>query len=584
MGVVYLAQHLRLKQRRALKLLPQEFAEDANFRARFERESELAASLEHPAIVPIHDAGEVDGILYIAMRYVPGSDLKEIITSEGSLPPDRVIALLEQISDALDTAHETGLVHRDVKPQNTLVSPARSARDREHAYLTDFGLTKRYDSKTGLTSAGMMVGTADYMSPEQLRSQDVDARSDVYALGCMFYECLVGKVPFDSPSITAAIMAHMSAPPPKVTDARPDLPPMFDYVVERAMAKDKGDRFQSCSDLIGAAKEGLRILQEWGPAPTSGTVVAGGGFGPSPGGTEVASSPRRWQGNGGGTVAATPAPADTRVSDGDVAAAGAGPSAEAQQQPSGSRDFPGQGGQQQGSMGGQQGAVGGQQGPVGGPPQWGPSPGPYPARGAASGGSQDRRKLMIMISSGVGLVVAILAAFLLLSGGEPDPPEPDPDPQPPVEGLTSLFEPKSQTTFTSDLSTLLPAAVGPFQFQSDLPVTCEVDPAAASAGKTYVAGNRTLDLFVCGFASPDQATAEMTRSLDFNAGQGVTPVLDPPSTPVLDDSGNQVGEAFYLENENGATPTIAWTNGTLHGQLICRPNCDLDNLYNELEF
>src|SRR5437773_948653 len=189
MGVVYRAHDLALDRHVALKLLAPEFAGDVRFRERFLRESRLAASLDHPAIIPIYDAGEVAGQLYIAMRLVEGTDLKRLLAESGPLEPGRALGLLEQVAEALDEAHERGLVHRDVKPSNVLVD------ERGHCYLADFGLSRRLAERDD-PSRGRTVGTADYVAPEQIRGEEVGPAADVYSLGCVLYECLTGGPPF----------------------------------------------------------------------------------------------------------------------------------------------------------------------------------------------------------------------------------------------------------------------------------------------------------------------------------------------------------------------------------------------------
>jgi serine/threonine protein kinase len=189
MSVVYRAEDLRLKRKVALKLLTPELAQDERFRERFLRESELAASIDHPSIVPIYEAGEVDGQLYIAMRYVEGTDLKRMLHKEGALAPARALRLIGEVAEALDVAHERGLIHCDVKPSNVLIA---APHRREHGYLADFGLTKSASEGSGMTGTDLLLGTPDYVSPEQIRGEQVDGRADVYALGCLVYECLTG--------------------------------------------------------------------------------------------------------------------------------------------------------------------------------------------------------------------------------------------------------------------------------------------------------------------------------------------------------------------------------------------------------
>ncbi len=234
MGAVYRAEDMRLGRKVALKLLAPGLAENERFRERFLRESQLAASLDHPHIVPIYAAGEADGQLYLAMRYVEGYDLKQLLAREGRLEPGRALLLLGQVADALDAAHERGLIHRDVKPGNVLIA---SRAGREHCYLGDFGLTKQTASISGLTGTGELVGTVNYVSPEQIRGEAVDAHADVYALGCVLYECLAGQPPFARESDVATLWAHVNEPPPQLGGA-------IDSELARALSKTPGDRHE----------------------------------------------------------------------------------------------------------------------------------------------------------------------------------------------------------------------------------------------------------------------------------------------------------------------------------------------------
>src|ERR671936_971007 len=193
MSVVYLAHDPRLKRNVALKLLAPELAEDERFRVRFQRESQRAASLDHPNVVPIYEAGEVDGLLHIAMRYVPGTDLKALLRREGALAPDRALTLVGQVASALDAAHQRGLVHRDVKPSNVLLT---GRPGKEHCYLADFGLSTSASDRSALADPRQVVGTIDYVAPEQIRGDVVRSSADVYSLTCLLYECLTGRVPF----------------------------------------------------------------------------------------------------------------------------------------------------------------------------------------------------------------------------------------------------------------------------------------------------------------------------------------------------------------------------------------------------
>jgi serine/threonine-protein kinase len=257
MSVVYLAEHTGLKRKAALKLLTPELALDERFRERFVRESQMAAALDHPNIIPIYEAGEIDGVLYIAMRYVRGTDLKTLLSDEGALTPERALAICTQAAASLDAAHAEGLVHRDVKPANILLAPGPRSDSPEHVYLSDFGVTKRTSSGTGLTGTGQFIGTLDYAAPEQIEGRPLDARTDVYSLGCVLYECLTGEVPFPRESDMAVLWAHMSQPPPKVTERKPDLPAAIDTVVEKGMAKSPDDRYSTCGQLVDGAQEAL---------------------------------------------------------------------------------------------------------------------------------------------------------------------------------------------------------------------------------------------------------------------------------------------------------------------------------------
>jgi DNA-binding beta-propeller fold protein YncE/predicted Ser/Thr protein kinase len=246
MGVVYRATDLRLERPVALKLIAPELAEDERFRERFLRESRLAASLDHRGVVPIHAAGEEAGQLFIAMRYVEGEDLKTLLRREGALAPERSLAILSQIAEALDAAHERGLVHRDVKPGNVLLD------GREHAYLTDFGLTKQLGGAS--TETGQVVGTFDYLAPEQIRGEAVDARTDCYAFACVLYECLTGSPPFRRPTEAEVLWAHMQEQPPAVL-----VYPELDSVVRKALAKEKNERYASCGDFLASAASALGL-------------------------------------------------------------------------------------------------------------------------------------------------------------------------------------------------------------------------------------------------------------------------------------------------------------------------------------
>jgi serine/threonine protein kinase len=246
MSVVYRAHDLALDRKVALKLLAPELAEDERFRSRFLRESRVAASLDHPNVIPIYEAGEAEGLLCIAMRYVEGTDLKTLLRHNGALAPEQALAYCAQVAAALDTAHAHGLVHRDVKPSNVLIAQGG------HCYLADFGLTHDAGDRSDLTLTGQVVGSVDYAAPEQIEGKPVDGRADVYSLGCLLYECLTGSVPFPKDSDLAVLWAHVNEPPPRL-DAHSSLGP----VIKRALAKNPGDRYETCGALVDAAHAAL---------------------------------------------------------------------------------------------------------------------------------------------------------------------------------------------------------------------------------------------------------------------------------------------------------------------------------------
>ncbi|MET9960717.1 serine/threonine-protein kinase [Streptomyces sp. NPDC006326] len=255
MAVVYCAKDLRLDRTVALKLIAPERARDETFRRRFTHESRVAAQIDHPHIVPIFEAGETDGVLYIAMRYVSGPDLAALLAREGPLPVATALRIVTQVASALDAAHEHDLVHRDVKPGNILVAAGTDSDHPEYVYLTDFGLTKRSLSLTGFTTAGEFVGTLDYMAPEQISGRPVDGRCDLYSLACVVFECLTGEPPFRSDQdVTRLLWAHQYDPPPALSERRPGIAPAADEVLAKALAKVPEDRYGSCLEFVAALR------------------------------------------------------------------------------------------------------------------------------------------------------------------------------------------------------------------------------------------------------------------------------------------------------------------------------------------
>ena len=274
MGIVYRARDLTLDRVVAFKLIAPEFATEPDFRARFKRESRQAASIRHPNVISIYSAGEEGDLLFITMDYVEGTDLKNFVGIRGRLDPKLAADLVSQVASGLEAAHARGLVHRDVKPANVLIENQR------HAYLTDFGLTKRATAGSALTRTGLIVGTTDYLAPEQIQGDKLDARGDVYALGCVLYEALTGFVPYPRDTGAATMWAHMSEPPPSVLERAPDVPVEYDVVVSRAMAKDPNQRFTSAEALgralqaaaaDGGSRGGVLIPEtSESPAPAAG--------------------------------------------------------------------------------------------------------------------------------------------------------------------------------------------------------------------------------------------------------------------------------------------------------------------------
>jgi CheY-like chemotaxis protein/predicted Ser/Thr protein kinase len=255
MGVVYRAEHLNLRRRAAIKIIAPDLAESAGFRERFTREARIAAALQHPNIVAVYDAGEVDGLLYLAMQYIEGEDLAAMLRRERRLRPYRAIDVCRQVASALDAAHAMGLIHRDVKPANVLIAGRT-------AFLTDFGLTKQLDGGAQLTRPGDVVGSIHYVAPEQIEGAQVTARTDVYSLACLLFHCLTGQVPFTRDGDVAVIYAHLSEEPPRLSALQPDLPPGLDAVMAKALDKSPDRRFPGCGDMISAARA---VLDAVGP-------------------------------------------------------------------------------------------------------------------------------------------------------------------------------------------------------------------------------------------------------------------------------------------------------------------------------
>jgi serine/threonine protein kinase len=278
MAVIYRARDTRLNRPVALKVLAPELTENESFRKRFMRESQLAASIDHPHIIPIYRAGQFEDALYLAMRFVDGTDLHGLLARTGPLDLPLAVRVFDQIGSALDVAHEHDLVHRDVKPGNVLVDQHGGGPGRFHLYLTDFGLTKRIASLSGLTAPGHFLGTVDYIAPEQIAGRPADARTDVYALGCVLFEALTGDRPFDRETDAAVLFAHLHDRPPSVAAARSDLPRVVDRIVAKAMAKEPGARYGSCHEMVVDLRALATKAASARPAPEPrGAPAAGAG-------------------------------------------------------------------------------------------------------------------------------------------------------------------------------------------------------------------------------------------------------------------------------------------------------------------
>jgi serine/threonine-protein kinase len=292
MAVVFGAYDERLERQVALKILAPALAQDEDFRRRFIAESRAAAAVEDPHIIPVYEAGEADGVLFIAMRLVPGGDLRTLVAERGPLAPVRAEWIVSAVASALDAAHACGLVHRDVKPANMLldVRPGRP----DHVYLTDFGVSKMSVSSGGVTGNGQFIGTLDYAAPEQILGLPVDGRTDQYQLGCAAFELLCGHPPYSGKQGPAAMYSHMSAPPPATTSERPELPAGVDSVFARVLAKSPADRYESCQEFASALRAALghQSYVSEGDRPAVGVT------GPADAGTDPRATSRLTAGGG----------------------------------------------------------------------------------------------------------------------------------------------------------------------------------------------------------------------------------------------------------------------------------------------
>jgi serine/threonine protein kinase len=314
MAVVFRARDERLGRLVALKILAPGLASDPAFRRRFIAESRAAAVVDDPHIIPIYEAGEAEGALFIAMRFVQGGDLRHVLAREGALPSARAAEFVSPVASALDAAHAAGLVHRDVKPANILVDVRRGRPD--HVYLSDFGVSKVAAASVSLTGAGQFLGTPDFSAPEQIQGRPVDGRADQYALACVAYQLLTGEAPFERDQGMAVLLAHLSEPPPSLTERRPDLPAAADEVLARGMAKIPDKRFGSCADFADALRAALG-LAPYDPRGTAPVPAAAPDHPPT-----VIAAPQPGSAGNGRAAPADPAAAATMDSlPGELAAA-----------------------------------------------------------------------------------------------------------------------------------------------------------------------------------------------------------------------------------------------------------------------
>jgi serine/threonine protein kinase len=311
MAVVFRARDERLGRAVALKILSPALAADAGFRRRFIAESRAAAVVDDPHIIPVFEAGESGGVLFIAMRFVAGGDLRGVLDREGPMPPGRAAAFISPVASALDAAHRAGLVHRDVKPANILVDARQDRPD--HVYLSDFGVSKGAASSVSVTGTGQFLGTPDYSAPEQVQGRPVDGRADQYALACLAFQLLAGSAPFERDHGMAVLLAHLSEPPPSLAQRRPDLPAAADFVLGRAMAKAPAQRYGSCQEFADALRDALGVPPYASPGQT-----------PVPSHPPTAISAPRGQAN---SADVTQAASDRATSQLPVASARTGPAA-----------------------------------------------------------------------------------------------------------------------------------------------------------------------------------------------------------------------------------------------------------------
>ena len=465
MSVVYEAENPRLGSTVALKVLAPELATNDAFRTRFLKESRVAASLNHPNVIPIYDMGSHEDLLFIAMRYVSGSDLRAVLRTHPMLAPDQALALISQAGRALDAAHRHGLVHRDVKPGNILIEHGSDDDDEpDHVYLTDFGISKHAASRSGLTATGEFMGTIDYIAPEQIRSQPTDGRADIYSLGCVLYECLTGRVPFAKDIDAAVIWAHVEEMPTLPSSLQPNLPPGIDQVMAKVMAKDPANRYETCREFVHATRAAL--LGATSAAPRTATVLAASPAVAEPASPAPAEPASRAPAEPAGPAQAEPAspalgePASLAAADPITPATASARDATTPIPAPGRHAIPAT---EAGHAPPRQSADGGSAPPV--PPSparerppAGPPPVSPPPAGPQPPAQPGRRRLLAGLSA-VALVIAAVGGFLIwhsTSGSSPTPASSTPASSTPSQAATDSWQLGRSSPFAVQQ---LPAAV-----------------------------------------------------------------------------------------------------------------------------
>ncbi len=462
MSVVYEAENPRLGSTVALKVLAPELATNDAFRTRFLKESRIAASLNHPNVIPIYDMGSHEDLLFIAMRYVSGADLRAVLKNHEAIAPDQALLLISQAGRALDTAHRHGLVHRDVKPGNILIEHGSDDDDEpDHVYLTDFGISKHAASRSGLTATGEFMGTIDYIAPEQIRSQPTDGRADIYSLGCVLYECLTGRVPFAKDIDAAVIWAHVEEMPTLPSSLQPALPPGIDQVMSKVLAKDPGDRYATCREFVHATRAAL--LGAASAVPRTATVLAA-----SPAVAEPASPAPAAPPSLAPAEPPSPAPAAAAASSHDVTTPTPAPSRDTNPAAAASHDTPPQ-------PTGTAFSPAAPPSPAREQPPAGPPPSGAPLGGPPSLGRPGRRRLLVGLGALV-LVIAVVGGLLIWHNSTNGSPAP---------------------VSSAPVSSTPAQAAGTWRLGPVSPFAVQQLPAAVLDGRIWTAG---------GLLGPDQAT------------------------------------------------------------------------------